>query len=72
MLQSLLVCTIAKYASQHVHNTLSDEHVGSYGTDGCITANVIFESDRELYPTTLLSMLEPRLLLLTLWRKQPI
>ena len=42
--QSLLVGTIAKYASQHFHNTLSDEHVGSYRTDVCITANVIFDS----------------------------
>ena len=65
--QSLLVGTIAKHASQYIHNTLSDD-VGSYRTD-CITANVIFDSYRirpELCPTTLLSMLEPRLLLKTL------
>ena len=41
--RSLLVGTIAKYASQHIHNTLRDEHVGSYMTD-CITASVIFDS----------------------------
>ena len=42
--QSLLVGTIAKSASQHIHNTLSDEHVGSCRTGGYITANVIFDS----------------------------
>ena len=41
--RSLLVGTIAKYASQHIYNTISGEHVGSYRTD-CITAYVIFDS----------------------------
>ena len=30
--QSLLVGTIAKHGSQYFHDTLSDEHVGSYQT----------------------------------------
>ena len=56
--QSLLVGTIAKHASQYLHNALSDEHVGSYWTDGCITANVILipRIRPELCPTTLLFM----------------
>ena len=41
--RSLLVGSIAKYASQHIYNTMSDEHVGSYRTD-CITTYVIFDS----------------------------
>ena len=40
--RSLLVGTIAKYASQHIYNTMSDKHVDSYMTD-CITAYVIFD-----------------------------